>query len=84
MNIEHDGKDDSKAPNGDDGKGTGEDVNSGLVEKGKDGSGNKPDTLGHHGEQGEGSADLISGDQLGDDGVRDFLNWPVERKEESG
>lgn len=83
MNIEHDGKDDSKAPNGDDGKGTGEDVNSGLVEKGKDGSGNKPDTLGHHRKQGEGSADFISGDELRDNGVGDFLNRPVEGKEEA-
>ena len=81
---QHDDKDDSKAPNGDNGKGSGEDVNSGLVENGKDGPGDKPDTLGHHGEQGEGSADLVSVDQLGDDGVGDFLNRPVERKEESG
>ena len=65
MKKEHDDKDDGEAPNGDNGKGSGEDVNSGLVEKCKDGSGDKPDTLRHHCEQGEGGAHLISLDQLG-------------------
>ena len=84
MKKEHDDKDDGEAPNGDNGKGSGEDVNSGFVENCKDGSGNKADALRHHCEQGEGGAHLISLDQLGHDRAGDFLNRPVERKEEAG
>ena len=69
MKKDHDAKDDSKTTNGDNGKRSGKDVNGGLVEHCKEGSGKKADALGHDGKQGESSPDLIGVDQLGDDGV---------------
>ena len=79
----HDAKDDGKAPNRDNSKGSREDINSRLVENCKYWSSYKPDTLGHHGKQGEGGPHLVSHHQLRHNGVGDFLNRPVERKEEA-